>query len=171
MKIIKLFLISAVVLFIVLTFVFALFPSNIRVSRVIEIDAPGPRTDSIISELRTWDEWNQFVRDSSLTGKSLSNPSFGKDAYLQFAQFRVTITGSSPDSISTLWSKTGAKPFTGNFLLFPTRPGHTAVQWYFDFHIRWYPWEKMGAMFYDKQLGPIMETSLNNLKTYVEKIP
>lgn len=171
MKIIRLFLISAIVLFGILTFVFALFPSDIRISRVAQFDVTSAKIDSVINELATWDGWNQFVRDSLLSGKQVSNPSAGKGAYIQFEQFRLTITGSSPDSVSTEWTKTNAKPFRGSFLIVPTDPGHTAVQWYFDFHFRWYPWEKMGAMFYDKQLGPMMEKSLENLKEYVEKIP
>jgi len=171
MKLIRMFLISAVVLFLVLTFVFALFPPDIRVSRVIEIYAGTAKTDSIINELKTWERWNQFVSDSQVTGRHFSNPSSGKGAYLQTNQFRVIITGSYGDSLSTAWSKTGARPFTGTFLLVPTQQGRSAVQWYFDFHIRWYPWQKLGAMFYDKQLGPVMEKSLNNLKMYVEKIP
>jgi hypothetical protein len=171
MKIIRLFLISAIVLFMVLTFVFALFPSDIRISRVIDIDAPSAKTDSVIQELKTWDEWNEFVKDPQLTGKQASKPSSGNNAYIRFDQFRVAITDSGTDSISTLWSKKGARPFNGSFLLVPISSGHTVVQWYFDFHFRWYPWEKMGAMFYDKQLGPVMEKSLENLKIYVEKIP
>jgi len=42
------------------------------------------------------------------------------------------------------------------------------VEWYFNFHFRWYPWEKLGSMYYDKQLGPLMEKSLINLKSYIE---
>ena len=44
------------------------------------------------------------------------------------------------------------------------------LQWYFDFHFHWYPWEKLGALFYDKRFGFVMEKSLVELKTYVEKI-
>jgi hypothetical protein len=43
------------------------------------------------------------------------------------------------------------------------------VQWYFDFVFRWYPWEKFSSIVYDKQLGPAMEKSLNNLKDLIEK--
>jgi hypothetical protein len=45
----------------------------------------------------------------------------------------------------------------------------TTVQWYFDFVFRWYPWEKFSSIVYDKQLGPAMEKSLNNLKDLIEK--
>ena len=37
------------------------------------------------------------------------------------------------------------------------------------FHVKWYPWEKLASMFYDKQLGPMMEKSLVNLRNELEK--
>ena len=32
------------------------------------------------------------------------------------------------------------------------------VEWTMHFHLHWYPWEKLAGMFYDKELGPQMET-------------
>ncbi len=49
--------------------------------------------------------------------------------------------------------------------------GITVVQWYFDFKLNWYPWEKFGSITFDKQVGPVMEQSLNNLKKLVENSP
>jgi len=42
------------------------------------------------------------------------------------------------------------------------------VQWYFDFHLDWYPWQKFQSIIYDKQLGIPMENSLQQLKQIVE---
>lgn len=47
----------------------------------------------------------------------------------------------------------------------------TVVQWYFDIKLKWYPWEKFGSIIFDKQFGPPMERSLNNLKKLVENSP
>ena len=46
--------------------------------------------------------------------------------------------------------------------------GSTTVQWYFDFHLKWYPWQKFQSIVYDKQLGPEMEASLENLRRIVQ---
>jgi hypothetical protein len=41
----------------------------------------------------------------------------------------------------------------------------TVVQLYYDFHIKWYnPFQKLGSIVYDKQLGPVMEKYLLQLK-------
>lgn len=45
-----------------------------------------------------------------------------------------------------------------------------AVQLYSDFHIKWYyPWQKLGSIIYDKQLGPVMEKYLFDLKKGLEE--
>ena len=73
------------------------------------------------------------------------------------------------DSLSLVWYKKGGRPFTGKFILIDSPPGQVDLQWMLEFHFRWYPWEKLAAMFYDRQLGPEMETILAALKSYVEK--
>lgn len=46
----------------------------------------------------------------------------------------------------------------------------TAVQLYYDFHIKWYnPIQKLGSIIYDKQLGPVLEKYLLRVKQEVEK--
>jgi hypothetical protein len=51
------------------------------------------------------------------------------------------------------------------------RTGTITVQWYFDFYLKWEPWEKFSSIVYDKQLGPVMEESLIKLKTLTESNP
>ncbi len=58
--------------------------------------------------------------------------------------------------------------FNGGFNIADAEDQNTVVEWYFNFHFKWYPWEKLGSMFYDKQLGQVMEKSLINLKNYTE---
>src|SRR5450432_3618672 len=53
--------------FFVLTFLFALFPSKIRIARVIEIPASREKTMAVINDLGSWQKWNLFVNDSILT--------------------------------------------------------------------------------------------------------
>jgi len=78
------------------------------------------------------------------------------------------IVASTPDSVTTSWAQQNAKYFTGGYNLMQLVPDSVTVQWYFDFHFAWYPWEKFTSLVYDKQLGPVMEQSLINLKHYSE---
>lgn len=71
------------------------------------------------------------------------------------------------------WSElnvSDSKKVQGKFH-FEESAGITVVQWYFDFKLNWYPWEKFGSITFDQQFGPVMERSLNNLKKLVENSP
>ena len=43
------------------------------------------------------------------------------------------------------------------------------LQWYIDFNLRWYPWEKFASLLFEKSYGAQMEQGLSNLKKIVEK--
>ncbi|MBS1918560.1 MAG: SRPBCC family protein [Bacteroidetes bacterium] len=168
MRYIKLFLISAVVLFLVVVLLSGILPSHIRISRAINIGAPKLRVYNTVSDFSTWRDWNGFVSNSPLTNISLSSPSTGKGAYLNSGQLKISIDKCTPDSITTTWQQVKAKNFTGGYNMMQLVPDSVTVQWYFDFHFSWYPWEKFTSLVYDKQLGTVMEESLMKLKQVSE---
>ena len=165
MRIFKLILISIIMLCIAVIFVFSLFPSNIRISRVIDIHASKEKIFGVINDINTWKNWNEFVKEANLD--NISVPSNGKGAYIESSGMRVSITASSVDSVKTQWVQKDKHQFDGGYNLVQTNDV-VVVEWYFNFHFRWYPWEKLGSMFYDKHLGPVMEKSLVNLKNLTE---
>jgi hypothetical protein len=38
------------------------------------------------------------------------------------------------------------------------------VQWYMDFTLKWYPWQKFSSLFYEGTYGQMMQKGLDNLK-------
>jgi hypothetical protein len=146
-RIFKLGIISAVVFFIILYLMSLLIPSHVRISRAINIDAPLDTIRPYISEIRRWPEWNTMAND----------------------KIQVKKVSEQPEVITTRWEYGGRK-VTSSFRL-EESAGITVVQWYFDFHMKWYPWEKFGSITFDKQFGTPMESSLNNLKKLMENSP
>jgi hypothetical protein len=167
MRIFKLILISIVILCIAVLFVFSLFPSHIRISRVVNIHASKEKIHAAIDDLNTWTKWNEFINQPNIN-KIVSTPSSGKEAFVESGGMRVTILSSVEDSIKTMWTQKDKQQFNGGFNIADAEDQNTVVEWYFNFYFKWYPWEKLGSMFYDKQLGPVMEKSLLNLKNYTE---
>ncbi|MBA4168706.1 MAG: hypothetical protein H0X41_14365 [Chitinophagaceae bacterium] len=145
MRLIKLAFISIVVFAIILFLLSLLIPSHVRISRAINMQ--GSSIEKTIADLGTWKKWNDLYNDSA----------------------KVIIISAKPDLVETIWSyKDNHIP--GNFRI-EHSSGTSVVQWYFDFKLRWYPWEKFGSITFDKQFGPPMERSLNNLKKLVENSP
>jgi hypothetical protein len=142
MRFIKLGFISLIVFSAILFLLSLLIPSKVRISRAVNIYSVN--IDKTIADLGTWKTWNELYNDSA----------------------KVTIISAKPDLIETIWSyKDNHIP--GNFRI-EHSSGTSVVQWYFDFKLKWYPWEKFGSIIFDKQFGPPMERSLNNLKKLVE---
>ena len=38
------------------------------------------------------------------------------------------------------------------------------LQWYMDVHLKWYPWQKFGSLFYENTYGTVMQQGLENLR-------
>ena len=73
-------------------------------------------------------------------------------------------------SIQAVWPKkdSGRSKSGWNVMKNGTPYGYT-VQWYMDFHLRWYPWEKFSSLLFEKRYGPLMEKGLTGLKAMLEK--
>jgi hypothetical protein len=171
MRFIKLFFIAIIPLFFVLFAVSLVIPSHIRISRAIDIGSPKQKVFNAVNDLKVWDKWNHFITQSSLTNKVFSDPSSGNGAIMKTDQLKIIITDSKPDSIKTNWDQLNAKHFNGGFNFYQLQPDSVTVQFYFDFHFRWYPWEKFTSLLYEKELGSAMEESLTDLKHYAENNP
>ena len=163
MKFIKLVVISALLLFALITALSLLLPSDVRISRAININATSEAIYPYLSDLREWRKWNRLVQqaDSMHTIKLMVDDSLASD------NLHIAITRKLTDTIETNWMQPGGKISKGNFSLLRGER-YTVVQWYFDFHLDWYPWQKFQSIIYDKQLGPSMELSLLQLKQIIE---
>jgi hypothetical protein len=146
----KLVIISIIVLFGVLTFVFLLFPSHIHVSRLAAVRAPAPKVMGLLNDIPAWKKWNLLAGDAGT-----------RDG------IRITVVENTPGSLSTRWTKNTGKSFTGKFNL-TEMPDGVMVEWDLDFPLRWYPWERLSGMFYEKEFGPLMDQSLSQLKILAE---
>jgi hypothetical protein len=38
-----------------------------------------------------------------------------------------------------------------------------------DFDLKWYPWQKIGSLFYESNYGAMMEQGLHNIKEAIGK--
>lgn len=172
MKLIKFAIISLVVLFLVLTGLSLLFPSHLRVARVVNVDAPKESVFDAVSDFNNWKQWNRFLKSNTLTNVHYSSPSGGKGAVLTADQLTVReMEADSTSGVELSWDLKGGKTAHGGISFGAINKGSLTVIWYFDLRFRWYPWEKLGVFVYDRKLGPVMEESLDSLKRFVEKGP
>ena len=164
MRVMKLGVISIIV-FGIIVYLFSLFiPSHVRISRAMTIAKSKADIAAYLADMRTWSEWNVMITSQDSVG------SFEKNRY-NSSKLKVEMLKVTEDSLITSWKHQSSDPVNSGFYLVQSLSDTTVAQWYFDFHLDWYPWEKFGSIIFDQQLGPPMEKSLLNLKNNLENQP
>lgn len=164
MRLLKLFLISVVAFSVLILALSLLFPSSVRISRAINVAVSKDMAWQGLGNIRQWEDWNLMISNPELTNKRLTDSVFLSD------QLKVAILSSTRDSVFTSWTFSTNEAVKSGFHLI-TAGDSTVIQWFFDFKLKWYPWEKFGSIIFDKQLGGTMESSLTNFKKFVENKP
>lgn len=152
MKLIKLAFISLFFLFLVITGFSFLFPSNVRISKAIDV---GASPDSVL----------MYVRDTSMW--PMWHPAF-KDQGRQYLSRMKKVSGNDSSVIMEM-ARPGRAAATNGFITMNSgSPDTTVVQWYIDFTFKWYPWEKFSSLFLENTYGLQMQNGLKRLKTLAE---
>lgn len=164
-RIIKLGIISILAFAILITGISLFFPSHIRISKAIDIETSMDSLQQQVSDQSNWKNWYpgadtmQLVTNANEKSLRVNNV----DGIIRIQ----TVTDSS---ITSETSGTGVRDMISGWNFFEgTRPNTITIQWYMDFHLRWYPWEKFSSILLEKRYGPTMERGLDSLKTFLEK--
>lgn len=167
MQLLKLALISIVVLFCAVTAIGLLFPSTIEVTRAININAAPDSVKPFVTNISSWKLWMQNTDTANIFFKSAQTS--GEGTIANISGNEITITHLTSDSIQLIWKTPGGKIQTSSFeFIADSLKKVTRLQWHFQQQLKWYPWERFGAMMNDKILGPLMDSSLNILKSKAE---
>ncbi len=149
MRIIKLGIISIIVFSLLITGISLFFPSHVRISKAIDINASAKEVMMQVGDTGNWKNWYPGA-DSAVLLPVITN-----------------VTDSSVLANTTMMK--GRKGITGWNIYEAAIPNSVTVQWYMDFHLRWYPWEKFSSLLLEKKYGQMMERGLGRLKEWLEK--
>ena len=162
MRLVKLGLISLLGLFLVIFILSLLIPSTMRVSRAITIDASLDTVNAYVKDMRKWVLWNALLKNENLHSVKVDPSSYSSN------EMKIVMLPADSTGIRTVWERVGQDKIQSGVGITQVA-NSTIVQWYFDFKVKWYPWEKFGSIVFDKELGPPMEQSLDQLKNLCEK--
>jgi hypothetical protein len=156
MRLIKLALISMVVFFGLLTAMSLLIPAHVRISRAVNIHSSSGRVFYFISNREQWPQWHPAFQNG--------------DAMAQLQhQIRITPLLQTDTSLTVRWGQPGKRPVINGWQLHRVAIRDSAtLQWYMDFQLKWYPWQKFSSLLYEKAYGTFMEQGLQNLKRITE---
>lgn len=164
MRFIKLALLSFIFLFLLVTGISMLIPSHVRISKAVNMQADIDSLYREVSIINNWRNWHPALKNLPADEFIfLKNGGMNvKDDYLKIIQLK------SDEIIAEINKGEGRPIISGMKITSHTQTDSLTVQWYIDFRLRWYPWEKFRSLFYENIYGIQMEQGLANLKQLME---
>lgn len=164
MRFIKLAFLSFIFLFLLVTGISLFIPSHIRISKAVNMQAEFDSLYKEVSVVNNWKNWHPALKD--LPAEEFI---FLKDSSMKVKGDYLKMTQLKNDEIIAEVKKGKGRPIV-NGLKITSHPqtDSLTVQWYIDFGLRWYPWEKFRSLFYENIYGVQMEQGLANLKQRME---
>jgi len=158
MRIIKLAIISFIFLFLLITIISLFIPSHVRISKAININAEKDSLFAFIADTGKWYLWHPAYQQTA--AKTLQN--------------RITITPLiTNDSLVVMQlNLPGKKSLNSSWQVYHHRDTDSlTLQWYLDFNLKWYPWQKFSSLLYEERYGTMMQNGLTNLREITEHPP
>jgi hypothetical protein len=170
LRILRLAFFSFIILFLAITGISLFIPSHIRISKAINIGATRDAVIKQISDAANWTNWYpglDSARPLYVNGIIKGVVFNGRDS---LNQVYLVMDKENKDEITAQYVNKKRKPVINGWKVinYPATDSLT-VQWYMDFHLPWYPWEKFRSLLFEKIYGARMEQGLTNLKHLVEK--
>jgi hypothetical protein len=151
-------------------------PTDSRIQRSAQINAPAEVVFSIINDLRRWGEWSPYDKRDPNMKKTFEGPSAGPGAiYIwngnsQVGEGRLTIVESKPGELVSMRLEF-SRPFKCNnevnFRIVPS-DGGTRVSWIMDGKNNFMGKFMSLIMDMDKMVGTDFEHGLANLNTVAQ---
>jgi hypothetical protein len=155
-RLIKLAFISIIIIFLIATGFSLMIPSHIRISKAINMHTSKNAIFPLIQNQEEWKSWHPAFIQNDSTPK--------------FDSIHI-VSQHQSDSELVMQLQQGKKDIVTNGWKIYEYAGVDSVtlQWYMDFHLKWYPWKKFGSLFYENTYGVMMQEGLENIKGIVER--
>ncbi|MBI4930430.1 MAG: SRPBCC family protein [Bacteroidetes bacterium] len=177
MKIVKGILIALVVLAAIVSIVGFLSPKHVHVERSLTISAPAEIIHEQINNLKNWEKWSPWQKMDPAMKTEYSGSEAGAGASSKWTSENknvgsgdMTITSSTPDSITTAINFMENGTATGKFIFAKSDSG-IKVTWSMESDMGMNPIGRIFGLFMDKMMGPDFEKGLAGIKEVAEAIP
>lgn len=169
MRLVKLFGVSVIVFFVLLTLIGLLFPSTIKSVKAVVVNKPQQTVITQLAVNNNWLKWYPYF-----------NPSIGADIHNAAADTSVFFNDKKELLIYNKRSDSNAVYFTikawndvemnESILALPISGDSTQTQvvWNETEHLKWYPWERFRGLLLESSKGIFLDTALNRFKVYIE---
>ena len=166
MRFLRLIIISLIFFSLIITGISLFIPSHITISRAVHINNSSEAVMQELSDPVRWKHWYPAANSADLYYDN------GKVRGLILDNIRqryIVINQIKDNEVDAAYVLPNRKVKTG-WQVAPSVGHHSVtVQWYMDFRLRWYPWEKFSSFMFERVYGPQIQQGLDNLKSVVER--
>ena len=164
MRIIKLAILSFIFIFLLITIISLFIPGSIRISKATNIAADDKVVYTYIDELPDWRQWHP-----ALTNVPENEFAVLKDSSIRVRGTTIRVVARRNEEIITEMVTDNGRAIISVLKVIRHQQGDSStLQWYMDFKLGWYPWEKFKSLFFENIYGFQMEQGLENLKSLSE---
>lgn len=177
MRLIKMFLFVMFGLTVMLTIIGLVIPSSVKISRGIIVNADSIKVYQQLSDVKDWGKWMPWVTADEGALVQTSPVTNAPGSFFKWKGLNLKNNGTisflilSPDYITTKYELEGMNDSEGGFRIrsIPNNLSQTEVQWFMEYKLKWYPWERFYGIFLDHIIGPSFDKGLQELKSYLEE--
>jgi polyketide cyclase/dehydrase/lipid transport protein len=166
MRIFRFIIISLMVIFFITTIISLFIPSHVRIYKAIQIHSSKDSVMNQVSNVSNWKNWYPGADSSKFFYETDTIKGLILDEHKK--QY-IVITGKKQDEVTAEYILPNKKIPTGWLVAANAESNSVTIQWYMDFHLRWYPWEKFSSFMFEKVYHPQLQQGLDNLKRLLEK--
>lgn len=171
------FLFVLIGMFAVVTIIGLFIPSSVKISRGVIINADSTTVHNELSDVKSWNKWLPWITTDSGAIVQLSPVTDATGSYFKWKGLKhqssgtLTLQQIEPDVIYLTYQLQDMNTAEGGFRLrsSSTVKQETEVQWFMEYKLKWYPWERFYGIFVDHIIGPAFDKGLEQLKTYIEE--
>lgn len=154
-------------LFIVMLGFSLLLPDHVMTSKWVKVAGDKDSIIAEIGDLGNWGSWNLLVKD----GQQIE----ATDSSLQWVSGNghrntIHIDTVNSNGVATRLRLNEGRTMQSGFSVERRDPASDSVQvvWYIIEELKWYPWEKFYGMMAADMKGPLMDSSLQLLKSEIQ---
>jgi ribosome-associated toxin RatA of RatAB toxin-antitoxin module len=177
MRLVKMFLFVITGLAIMLTMIGLVIPSSVKISRGIIVDADSVKVYQQLSDVKEWGQWMPWVTADEGALVQTSPVTNAPGAFFKWKGLNknnsgtITLLSLSPNLVTAKYELKEMNDSEGGFRIrtLPNNLSQCEVQWFMEYKLKWYPWERFYGIFLDHIIGPAFDKGLQELKNYLEK--
>lgn len=173
------FVIFLLGIFIIIFLLSLLLPSNVTITKSVDINAPREKIINQIIDFEQWKNWHPSFKNENFSITKNEHPpntissvtlhdSIGKSLTIVLVDTSKQTMPTGRQAINMDLQSSSPIGINYQFVLIPKLSHQTQLTWNVIIHLGWLPWKKFEGILLDKFSGSQYENALNELKKAAE---